>query len=199
MIKQTRVLLAKYKWLKRVVFFLAFWILAHVTYITIDGMNEDISQADIAIVLGNRVESDGSLPSWTRGRVDRALELYKNGTVKLIFVSGGITKETGAMEAKAMKSYLVKQGVPENAVIEDNAGINTYHTAINFLNWNKEKQYSSVVIVSQFYHITRSRYILRKTGFEGNIYSASSRKYRWQDITGTLREVPAFYKYLLAY
>jgi vancomycin permeability regulator SanA len=174
-------------------------MIAHATYITIDGLNEDISKADIAIVLGNRAESDDSLASWTRGRVDRALELYKNGTVKFIFVSGGITKETGAMEAKAMKSYLVRQGVPGNAVIEDNAGINTYHTAINFLNWNKDKQYSSVVIVSQFYHITRSKYILRKTGFEGKIYSASSREYRWQDITGTLREVPAFYKYLLLY
>jgi len=175
------------------------WFLAHLLYITIDGLRNDPEGADVAIVLGNAANSDGSLAPWTRGRVDKALELYRSGRVRMIFVSGGITRETRYPEGTAMKAYLVSAGVPDSAVVADNKGVNTYYTAVNFLEWNKTNQFKSVVIVSQFYHITRSKFILSKMGFEGKILDASSDVYNWQDVFGTLREVPAFYKYLLAY
>ena len=189
----------RYKWLRRVIFFLIAWVLIHAIVITIDGLKGDPAKADVAIVLGNRVYADGSLASWTKGRVDKALKLYQQGKVKAVFVSGGMGVEDHYPEGKAMKAYLVSQGVPDSAVIEDNEGANTYLTAVNFLKWNKERNYSSAVIVSQFYHITRSKYILKKMGFTGSVYSATSEAYHWKDITGTMREVPAFYKYLLFY
>jgi vancomycin permeability regulator SanA len=191
--------LRQYKWLRRLIYFLLAWVLIHAIFITIDGLKADPAKADVAIVLGNRVFSDGTLASWTKGRVDKALELYKQGKVKAIFVSGGMGVEDHYPEGKAMKAYLVSNGVPDSVVTEDNEGANTYLTAVNFLKWNKEKNYSSAVIVSQFYHITRSKYILKKMGFTGSIFSASSEAYKWRDITGTIREVPAFYKYLLFY
>ena len=199
MFKNTRTWLRNHKWIRRVILFFIAWILIHAIYITIDGLKADPAKADIAIVLGNRVYSDGSLASWTKGRVDKSLELYQQRKVKAIFVSGGMGVEDHYPEGKAMKAYLVSKGVPDSAVIEDNEGANTYLTAVNFLRWNKERNYSSVVIVSQFYHITRSKYILRKMGFAGSVYSATSEVYSWKDITGTMREVPAFYKYLLIY
>jgi len=189
----------RHKWLRRLIYFFLAWILIHVIFITIDGLKADPDKADVAIVLGNRVYSDGSLASWTKGRVDKALELYQQGKIKTIFVSGGMGVEDHYPEGKAMKAYLLSNGVPDSAVIEDNEGANTYLTAVNFLKWNKERNYSSVVVVSQFYHITRSKYILKKVGFSGSVYSATSEVYNWKDITGTMREVPAFYKYLVVY
>ena len=67
-------------------------------------------------------------------------------------------------EGKAMKAYLISNGVPDSVVTEDNEGANTYLTAVNFLKWNKERNYSSVVIVSQFYHITRSKVYTEENG-----------------------------------
>ncbi len=189
----------KQTWLRRVIYFLIIWFSIHVAVITVDGIRDTNARADIAIVLGNRVYADGSLASWTKGRVDKAWQLYREGRVKMIFVSGGYSAENNYPEGKAMKSYLVSKGVPDSMVIEDNAGANTYFTALNFLKWNEDQKYSTVIIISQFYHITRSKYILKKVGFKGDIYSASSDVYNWKDIMGTIREVPAFYKYVLLY
>jgi len=199
MLKNIRSWFQRHKWIRRFIYFILAWVLIHAIFITIDGLKADPAKADVAIVLGNRVFSDGTLASWTKGRVDKALELYKQGKVKAIFVSGGMGVEDHYPEGKAMKAYLLSKGVPDSVVTEDNEGANTYLTAVNFLKWNKERNYSTVVIVSQFYHITRSKYILKKMGFTGSIFSASSEAYKWRDITGTIREVPAFYKYLLFY
>jgi vancomycin permeability regulator SanA len=172
----------------------------HITWITVDGMRDNCTTADVAIILGNRVYADSSLSFWLQGRVDKALELYRQGKVKKIFASGGISthEDGGCPEGDAMKKYLVEHGVPASDVIPDNYGQNTYLTAKDFIEWNKPYHYSSAIVVSQFYHITRSKYILRKLGFK-NVQSASSTVYSWDDIMSTLREVPAFYKYALVY
>lgn len=187
------------RFLRIAVWFGISWFLLHTIFITLDGLNDSEGSGDLAIVLGNRVFADGSLASWTQGRVDKALELYREGKVKKIFVSGGLGVEDHYPEGKAMKEYLVRNGVPDSAVVADNAGANTYLTAKDFLEWDKKNEYDTVIIVSQFYHITRSKYILRKLGYEGEIKSASSEVYHWKDLLGTAREVPAFYKYLLVY
>ena len=199
MLTKQREFLRKQKWVLRLLYFLSAWFSIHVIVITIDGLQDNEPTTGIAIVLGNRVYADGSLATWTKGRVDKALQLYTQQQVQKIFVSGGISVENNYPEGKAMKAYLVSKGVPDSAVMEDNEGANTYLSAVNFIKWNKDQKYSSVVVVSQFYHITRSKYILRKAGYEGEIYSASSDVYNWKDIIGTIREVPAFYKYLLFY
>ena len=190
----------RFLWLKRFSLFISIWIIIHSAYITYDGLNDYKGKADVAVVLGNRVFADGSLSSWLQGRVDKALELYKEGQVKKIFVSGGIsTKEDGGYpEGDAMRNYLIQKGVAANDIITDNAGINTFYTAKNFIDWNNDQHYSSVLVVSQFFHATRTKYIFKKLGYK-NVNSASSEAYRLNDIVGLLREVPAFYKYLLIY
>lgn len=189
------------KWLRRISLLLLVWLVAHLSYIITDGLIDRNDRGDVAIVLGNAVHPDGSLSSWLQGRVDVALRLYREGKVKKIFASGGIgmdKSEEGYPEGDAMKKYLVEHGVPDSNVIADNYGRNTYLTAKNFIAWNRQYHYSSAVVVSQFYHITRSKYILRKLGFQ-HVGNASSRRYSVQDIIGTLREVPAFYKYMIVY
>lgn len=188
------------KWLIRITGFLLLWICIHVIYISVDGCTPYAGKADVAVILGNQVFADGSLSPWLQGRVDKALDLYKEGRVKKIYASGGISKNPGGNypEGDAMKNYLVNKGVPASAVVADNNGQNTFLTARDFIAWNRQEHYTSAIVVSQFYHITRSKYIMRKLGFR-NVYGASSEKYALNDVIGVLREVPAFYKYLLVY
>ena len=193
--------MAKNKWLWRIVLFFALWITLHVSYIVIDGLHDTTANADVALIEGNAVFADGSLAPRTKGRVDKALELYRTGKVKRIYASGGIfygPDERGYPEGKAMKGYLVAHGVPDSAVIADNYGQNTYLGSKDFMAWNASHHYTSVIVVTQFYHITRSKYILRKLGFK-QVGNAASTVYTWGDVTATLREVPAFYKYMIVY
>ena len=175
------------------------WLILHLAYTTCDGLREYKGHADIAIVLGNRVDADSSLSPVLQGRVDRALRLYREGRVGNIMVSGGLGLQGGKVaEGMAMRLYLLRRGVPATAIIADDHGENTYLTAKDFLALNDTRHFSSAIVVSSFYHITRAKYILHKLGFQ-NLHSVSSDVFFFNDIVGLLREFPAFYKYLFYY
>lgn len=187
--------------LRIVVRIIALVIVVQGIYTTIDGLTDYKGKADIAIVLGNRVDPDSSLSPVLKGRVDKALKLYREGRVERIMVSGGMgTAEGmgGVPEGMAMKLYLVTQGVPADRIIEDNHGENTYLTAKDFGPVADSLHIHSAIAVSSFYHITRTKYIIRHLGFK-NIHGASSDEYFWSDLVGLPRDCVAFYKYLLAY
>jgi vancomycin permeability regulator SanA len=173
------------------------WFLLHMLYISVDGLHADQGKADIAIVMGNPVNADSSLSPWLEGRVDKARELYEQGRVKKIFVSGGPGAE-GVAEGDAMKSWLLKKGIPAGDIISDNQGRNTFFTAKDFMRLNDSCQFSSAMIVTSFYHVTRSKYILRKLGFR-KVKASASTRYFINDAFGMAREFPAFYEYMLLY
>lgn len=175
------------------------WLIIHLVYTTCDGVFEYKGHADVAVVLGNRVNADSSLSPVLQGRVDKALLLYRQGRVQRIMVSGGMGKTGGNVpEGMAMKRYLVERGVPPAVIIEDNDGENTYLTGRNFLAVNDSLHFSSAIVVSTFYHITRCKYIFRKLGY-AHVHGASSDVFYANDLVGLLREFPALYKYMLYY
>jgi vancomycin permeability regulator SanA len=190
----------KKKWVIWPALILFLWVVLHLAYIIVDGTRDYAGSADVAVILGNRVFPDGSMSSWLKGRVDKALELYRQGRVRKIYASGGYYPEEEGVhrEGDVMKAYLIAQGVKDSDVVADNQGQNSYLTAVDFLKWNQGQHFNSVIVVSQFYHITRCKYIFHKMGAT-QVYGASSDSCTWSDIIPTLREVPAFYKYLLAY
>ncbi len=183
--------------LKLFIYLLAGWFVLHILYACWDGLHDYKGRADIAVVLGNTVMADSSLSPWLKGRVDKALQLYRQGRVQKIMVSGG-HGEFKVPEGMAMRRYLLGKLVPADRIIEDNEGKNTYLTARDVMALNDSLHFSSVIMVTDFYHITRSKYILRKLGFR-NVYGASSDVYFWSDAFGLFRDFFAFYKYMLFY
>lgn len=190
----------KRSWWRIVTGILAGWFFLQLAYITVDGLIPYRGHADIAIVLGNRVNADGSLSPVLQGRVDRALALYRQGRIPRIMVSGGKGDRNSHHypEGLAMKQYLVARGVPADRIIEDDDGWNTYLTAKDFLPVADSLHLSSAIVVSSFYHITRSKYIIRKLGFH-QVYGAASQVFYWNDLVGLPRDAVAFYKYLMVY
>ncbi|HVM88360.1 MAG TPA: YdcF family protein [Puia sp.] len=177
---------------------MASWFLIHSAYVTYDGLHNFKGNTDVAIILGNAVFADSSLSPWLRGRVDAAIQLYKEGRVKKIFASGGEGKEYGVPEGDAMKKYLLKKNIPAYDIISDNKGNNSYLTAKDFIALNDSLHFSSAVVVTSFYHISRCKYIIRKLGFK-NVAGYSSKKYFINDAYGLFREFFAFYKYMIFY
>ena len=199
--KALRVVVKMKKVVRVVVMILAAWMLIHIIYVCFDGLTDYKGKADVAIVLGNRVNEDSTLSPVLQGRVDKALLLYREGRVARIMASGGQRNGSGMLkipEGMAMKRYLVAHGVPANRVIEDNNGENTYLTAKDFLPVADSLHIHSAIAVSSFYHLTRTKYIIRHLGFR-DIHSASSDVFLWNDIAGLPRDCVAFYKYLVIY
>lgn len=171
------------------------WFILHVLIITFDGMNDKIGVTDVAVVLGNKVELNGTPSKRLKSRLDRAIELYKENYFNYIIVSGGIGKE-GFDEAVVMKDYLIEKGIPDSKIILDQMGYNSYMTAQNTKEIMSRMDLNSVTIISQFYHITRTRLAFRKVGIK-DIYTSHARYFELRDLYSLVREYFGFYKYLL--
>lgn len=151
--------------------------------------------ADSLLVLGNTVNSNGSLSDRLQARLDKAIQLYHAGTSSTIVVSGGLGKE-GHYEGTAMQQYLLRRGIPAAAIVVDNAGNTTQATAQNFTVIAKKRGFSSVIVVSQFFHLSRTKLLLRQQHF-AQVYGAHANYYEARDAYALLREFFAYHTYLM--
>ena len=53
------------------------------------GLHDDVQHADVALVLGNTVQTDGTPSPRLQARLDKTLELYRAGYFPAIIASGG--------------------------------------------------------------------------------------------------------------
>ena len=119
------------------------------------------------------------------------LKLYQAGRVQKIIVSGGLGKE-GFYEGDKMKEYYLAHKVPDSLVIVDNFGDNTRATVTNTLKLKDSLQFESLLVVSQYFHATRTKMLYHKKGFE-NVSSVSPIYFENRDFYSLLREFFAYY------
>ena len=159
------------------------------------GHFDRVQNADVIVVLGNRVEMDGEPSERLKSRLDKALELYNSGYSSNIFVSGGLGKE-GYEEAEVMEQFLLENGVQKSHIYKDYLGFDTEQSGLNLKSYMDEFGYKSVIVVSNFYHIPRSVMFFKKLGIK-EVYNAHANYYEIRDAYSLFREVFAFYDYLI--
>lgn len=162
--------------------------------IVIDGLTDTVAPSDVAVVLGNTVQPDGTPSDRLAARLDRSVDLWEAGTVQAILVSGATGKEA-VPEGDAMRRYLVQQGVPGNRIIVDNAGVDTSATARNAAGIMAARGYDSAIVVTQYFHIPRARLAMQREGIETRTAHASF--FEARDIYSTARELVAYPVYFL--
>ncbi len=165
-----------------------------VGHIAFDGFINHQEAGDIGVVLGNKVEDNGKPSTRLARRLDSAIQLFNENKIKVIFVSGGIDPR-GNDEAVTMKEYLVLNSIPEANVIVDSLGVDTYATAVNTKNYLDGSSYENVVVISHFYHITRTKMMMRDFGI--NVAGEKKAVYEFdlRDFYSLVREVAAIAKY----
>jgi len=163
--------------------------------LAVSGLRDKIAKADVALVLGNTVMPDGTPSPRLRARLDKTLALYQAGYFPTIIVSGGMGKE-GFDEAKVMHDYLVQNGVSASNIIVDSSGMNTYASAKFTAQVIQQRKINSVLIISQYFHLPRSRLALKYFGIS-NVYYAHANYFEIRDIYSLLREVAGCVTYSL--
>jgi len=180
-----------------IIIFLFLIFIIPAVFITIEGLNDDCIKADAIVVLGNKVNSDGTPSARLKARLDKALELYQQGLSKNIVVSGGTGIE-GFCEAKVMADYLTSNGVPDSLIIQDSLGVTTRMTTVNCKQIFKKQKWQSVIVVSQFYHLSRSKLAFKQVGFK-EISSAHAKYWEVRDFYSLAREVAGYFDYWIKY
>ncbi len=134
---------------------------------------EDVPNDKVAIVFGAGLWKDGSPTPVLRDRVKTASELYFQGKVEKLLMSGD-NRFADYDEPSAMKNYAIGLGVPEEAIVLDFAGRRTYDTCY------RAKEIfglESAILVTQEFHLSRALYICRALGVESTGVSADQRYY----------------------
>lgn len=161
--------------------------------IVVDGLTDEIGQADVGVVLGTTVEVTGVPSRRLQARLDQAALLYEQGLFPVVVVSGGLGRE-GYDEAYVMRQYLIEQGIPAEVVWMDREGASTYLTARNVSRMMEDHDMQSVFIVSQYFHVPRVRMAFRRFGV-GEVYASHARFFELRDIYSAAREVAALCSY----
>ena len=144
-------------------------------------VNEN-KKVDYVIILGARVKGEKPAKSLME-RIKAATEyLKKNPEVKVI-ATGGKGKNEGIAEGVAIKRELLKNGISEDRIILEDKSKNTVENfrfslekirnSENGKNKNSENNGNrkiKVLIVTNDYHIFRSKNIARKVGFDNKDY-----------------------------
>ncbi|MCL1892746.1 MAG: YdcF family protein [Holophagaceae bacterium] len=115
-----------------------------------------------ALVLGASVKSSGEPSQVLEGRLQVALELYREKKVAWILVSGD-NRTQHYNEPLAMSRWLIKNGVPEEKIILDFEGRRTYDSIIRAkMVYAQEK----IVIVTSEFHLPRAIYLAKRFGID---------------------------------
>lgn len=175
---------------------IGFLVIACVSFaITVDGLSDNVQRSDVAVILGSKVETSGRPSARLAARLDRAVALYNTSMARTLIVSGGTGKE-GYNEAFVMRDYLAARGVPSSDIIVDGIGRTTEATAQHCASIMKGRGFKSIIIVTQYFHVSRTRMALRFNGVR-LIHSAHARFFELRDIYSTVREAVALPVYWL--
>jgi SanA protein len=136
--------------------------------------NAENSPAEkIAIVFGAGLYRDGSPTPVLRDRVATAADLYHNGKVEKLLMSGNVSR--GHNEPGAMRRYALGLGIPDQDIILDEQGLRTYDTCYRA---REIFDLDSAILVSQAFHLPRAIYTCNSLGISAIGVNADLRQYR---------------------
>lgn len=151
--------------------------------------------ADCALVFGAAVYGQNQPgPAITR-RVAAAANLYKEGQVKTLVLSGGKGRGVRESEADVMRALAVELGVPPEDIVTEDQSHSTWENITN--SQNLTSQCSSVVGVSDQYHLARIELLSWRQGWgELQTSPAQDRPPQKSEQRSVLREVFAYIYYV---
>ena len=127
---------------------------------------------DFIIIMGAKINKDGSLTSLLKGRADKAIEFakkqYESTKKKVVYVpSGGKGSDEVIAEAEAIKNYLIQKGIDKKQIIIEDKSTST----IENMKFSKGKideinDKGNIVFSTTNYHVFRSGVIANNQGID---------------------------------
>ena len=136
------------------------------------GNRDERTRADAIVVMG-AAQYDGRPSPVFAARLDHAIALYHDGVASRLIVTGGKREGDRTTEAATARSYAIEHGVPENAILSEDASRTTLQSIRRVAALMRDKDIGSAVFVSDPSHMLR---VLRMASDEGiNGYGSPTR------------------------
>ena len=132
-----------------------------------EGRRDAARPSDVIIVMG-AAEYRGRPSPVLKLRLDHAVELYRKRMAPYVMTTGGPGGDPSYTEGGVGRTYLMDQGVPAEAIIVETEGSSTAWSLSAAAEILRRMDLRSCIIVSDGYHIFRTRRILEQAGFRAS-------------------------------
>ena len=142
---------------------------------------------DYMLILGCQINGDGTLTPLLKGRADRALEfarMQKETTGKdvILVPSGGQGADEVMPEGRAIRNYLVSQGVPEEQILVEDGSANTeenFRLSMELIRRAGGETRPKIGFSTTNYHVFRSGILAAQQGVLAQGIGSRTRSYFW--------------------
>jgi SanA protein len=135
---------------------------------------ENAPTARVAIIFGAGLRRDGSPTAVLRDRVQTGVDLYFDGKVEKLLMSGD-NSTPFYNEPEAMRQYALSLGVPVDDIVLDYAGSRTYDTCYRA---NAIFGVDNALLVTQSFHLPRALFLCNSLGVDAAGVEADNLNYR---------------------
>jgi SanA protein len=135
---------------------------------------DNVPAERVAIVFGAGLQRDGSAGPVLRDRVETAVQLYQQGKVRKLLMSGD-NRFVNYNEPEAMRQYAIDLGAPDEDIVLDYAGRRTYDTCYRA---NAIFQVDSAILVTQSFHLPRALFLCNSFGVQSTGVEANNTYFR---------------------
>jgi uncharacterized SAM-binding protein YcdF (DUF218 family) len=159
---------------------------------------DDARPADAIVVLG-AAQYAGHPSPVLEARLNHAIALWRRGLAPVIIFTGGVGDRDTTSEAAVGQRYAIKAGVPERAILMENAGRNTMESLqqVAMLMSTAAKRQPRVILVSDPFHMLRLSILARRYGLTPYTSPtrtspiSASRRERWRYTLAESIKAPA--------
>ena len=134
---------------------------AVVVAVAVHAARDQATGADAIVVLG-AAQYNGRPSPVFRARLDHAATLYQRGFAPVVLVTGDVGPRDTLNEANVGRDYLVRLGLPGEAVLPLAGGHDTYTSLEQVRRWFQGKDSRRVLLVSDGFHMLRLRIIAER-------------------------------------
>lgn len=139
--------------------------------------SEQLPEIETGLILGASVNPDKEMSEVFKDRVEKTIEIYNKGKIKKILISGD-GRDKYYDEVAAAERYLLEAGIPQDSIILDKEGFNTYTSIYRAKNIYK---IDSLTIITQNFHLPRAVYIAKNLGIDSYGVSADLHDYEIEE------------------
>ncbi|HEY4733582.1 MAG TPA: YdcF family protein [Gemmatimonadaceae bacterium] len=140
-----------------------FWIVSLSAVFT--WSNRDEARPAQAIVVLGAAQYAGKPSPVLRARLDHGLDLWNRRLAPLLILTGGTGVGDTTSEAAVGRTYARKHGVPDTAILEEDAGRTTSESMRAVAGILEVRGLQSALLVSDPFHMLRLRILARRFGF----------------------------------
>jgi uncharacterized SAM-binding protein YcdF (DUF218 family) len=152
-----------------------------------------MKKADVIVIFGAAEYAGHPSPVY-RARLDHGYQLFQKGMAPVVITTGGSAQDPDFSEGGVGRDYLLRRGIPEQALIAETQGSDTAQSAARVANIMRTNGMSGCIAVSDAYHVFRIRALLEHEGVQVELAPRpeSRPRHLWDRFGAVMREAASY-------